>query len=77
MTTKTSLRQPQTSDERLTAIETHLPFLATREDVAISRECMERALREQSEMFHKALNAQAEQFRKALREQSDRFHARG
>ena len=75
MTTETSLRQPETTEERLTAIETHLQHRATREDVAASRVCMERALSEQSDRFHAALNAQAEKSREALREQADSFHA--
>ena len=57
MTMRTPLRQPETSDERLTAIETYLPHLATREDVMVIREYMERALREQSNRFHEAMSA--------------------
>ena len=68
MTMRTPLRQPETSDERLTAIETYLPHLATREYV-------ERALREQSENFHEALNAQSDKFIAAMMKQTSDMQA--
>ena len=75
MTTETALRQPETSDERLTAIETHLPYLATREDVLTSREYMERSMREQSSSFHDALREQSDRFHSALNAQSEKTNA--
>ena len=74
MTMRTPLLQTETSDERLTAIETYLPSLATREDVIITREYMERALRDHSEKFHEAMNAQSDRFHEALNAQSEKFH---
>ena len=75
MTMRTPLRQPETSDERLTAIETYLPHLATREDVIVTREYMERALREQSDRFREAMNDQSDKFHEAMNAQSDKFTA--
>ena len=63
MTMRTPLRQPETSDERLTAIETYLPHLATREYV-------ERALREQSDMFRETIMKQTADMQAQMR--SDR-----
>ena len=74
MTTQTALRQPETSDERITAIETHLPYLATREDVVTSRKCIECAMREHSDKFHDAMRQHSERFYDAMREHSDNFH---
>ena len=88
MTMRTPLRQPETSDERLTAIETYLPHLATREDVIVTREYVigtreyvERSLRDHSEKFHEALNAQShrisaqsDRFHEAMNAQSEKFH---
>ena len=60
MPVRPPMRQPKTTDERLTAIETQLLFVATHED-------MERALSEQAERFQEALRAQSDRFEKALR----------
>lgn len=75
MTTETTLRQPETSDERITAIETHLPYLATRGNVVTSRKCIDCAMREHSDKFHEAMREHSERFYDALREQSAGFYA--